>query len=95
MSDRLTAAQAAAIATDIEYRQERFKEPLGTSVLVVLLNFGSEYTRVECVRGEWHGTKADLRDQAGTMPHCPNLHPMIELPDGRRGLGLVDIEAGA
>lgn len=93
MSEKLTMTQAQEIANDIAFRQQQFSEPVEQSVLVVLLNFGSAYTQVECIRGEWHGTKADLRGQPGTLPHCPNLHPLVEMPDGRKGLGLVDLPA--
>ena len=90
MSDILTIDQARDIAKTISWRQENGeKESLEDSIMIVLLNTGDKYTKVDCVRGEWSGVKSDLR-MVGGLPHCPNGHPLFEVSGGKR-LALVDV----
>jgi len=58
------------------------------SLMVVLVNYGDQHTRVECVGREWSGTKGDLPPRDG-VPLCPNGHPMFEVGPFYR-LGLVE-----
>lgn len=88
----LTLDDANEMADAIEYRQGHFEnEDLRTSILVVVLNYGSKYTAVSCINGEWQGIKADLMPRDG-VPHCPNGHVLVEV-DGGKQLGLVDAPA--
>ncbi len=90
MSDILTIDQARDIAKTISWRQKNWeKESLEDSIAIVLLNVGDEYTKVDCVRGEWSGAKTNLR-MVGGLPHCPNGHPLFEVSKGKR-LALVDV----
>jgi len=85
----LTLAEAGAIAEAVQYRQDNWSgESLLNSVMVVLLNAGSEYTPVRCVGGEWSGTKGDLASTGGGIPLCPNGHVLLETGPGKR-LGFV------
>ena len=85
----LTLAEAGAIAEAVQYRQDNWSgESLLHSVMVVLLNAGSEYVPVRCVGGEWSGTKGDLAPADG-IPMCPNEHVLLETGPGKR-LGFID-----
>lgn len=95
MSEQLTIPQANEISEAILLRQERFTEPMHVSIMTVLLNYGDQFTPVRCVRGEWSGIKADLRKwmtTPGGLPVCPSGHVLLESSDGRKALGLVDVE---
>ncbi len=88
MSDTLNIQEAEQIAAAILWRQEHWEsESLRQSIMVVLLNHGNKYVKVECVAGEWAGTKGDL--EGSGLPRCPNGHPLFEVSGGKR-LALVD-----
>ena len=91
MSNKLTVDQAGEISDAMRFRQSHFSdEPLETSIIVVLLNWGDKYKSVVCTAGEWSGVKADLGLGEG-LPHCPNGHPLFETGGGKQ-LALVDVE---
>lgn len=89
MSAPLTVAEVQEIADRITRRQQRFtNEDFTMSVGVVLMNFGDRYVRVDCIAGEWSGTKSDLARRDG-IPLCPNGHPLLEVSEAPR-LGWID-----
>ena len=74
----LTLEDAEALAASVAYRQQRWPdESLQQSIMVVVLNFGDHWTRVDCIGGEWAGQKRDLPRTTG-IPHCPNGHVLTE-----------------
>jgi hypothetical protein len=77
------------IGKAIAHRMSKFTETVQFAASVVLLNYGDKYKEVECVKGEWSGTKADL-PPTNRLPVCPNGHPLFE-GLGKR-LALVDEE---
>ena len=86
--DTLTLQQAERIAAAIVWRQDNWEsEHIRQSIIVVLLNHGNQFTKVECTHGEWSGVKSDLEDTG--VPRCPSGHPLYELDGGKR-LALVD-----
>lgn len=85
----ISMKQAHQIADAISIRQEKFKEDLHSSLMVVLLNCGDQFTRVTCLHGEWSGIKADL-PATSYIPTCPNGHVLLEAKEGRKQLGWVD-----
>jgi len=91
MSDELSIDEAQRIATAYFDRRNRWPgEDERMSLMVVLMNYGDQHTRVECVGREWSGTKGDLPPRDG-VPLCPNGHPMFEVGPFYR-LGLVEAE---
>lgn len=86
----LTLDHLEEITRSIMTRQNLFPdEPIEMSIGVVLANYGSGYTEIQCVNGEWSGTKNDLRPGDGGIPKCPNGHVMVETSLGKE-LALVD-----
>ena len=85
----LDVKQAKEIGEAIAVRMATFTETIQFATAVVLLNYGDKYKEVECVQGEWSGTKADLRP-TDQIPLCPNGHPLFE-GMGKR-LALIDEE---
>ena len=78
----LTVNDYEQIAESIKYRQDTFEEPFAMSVGVVIANYGSKYTPIACINGEWSGIKADLSSSGG-LPHCPNGHVLLETGPGK------------
>jgi hypothetical protein len=76
------------IAEMIQHRRDNFTEDFEMSVGVVLLNYGDKYVEVQCVNGEWSGTKGDLI-RGPELPRCPNGHVLLETSNAPR-LALVD-----
>lgn len=63
----------------IKFRQQEFDEDLRMSIGVVLMNYGDSLVEVTCIKGEWHGIKADIPRRLGPgIPLCPNGHPLLE-----------------
>jgi hypothetical protein len=73
----------------IQIRQLKFPEDLRMSIGVVLMNFGDQFVEVSCIKGEWHGKKADLQSSSGHIPLCPAGHPLIETTTAPR-LALIE-----
>lgn len=90
----LTIDQAYDIADRFTARRVAFKDETDQySLMVVLLNYGDHLTRVDCINGEWSGTKGDLlRQPTGLhgfgIPKCPNGHVLTESTE-RLQLGLI------
>lgn len=79
----LTIESAADLAYTIEARMAR-GDDLIDAVLTVLLNAGDRFAVVQCVAGEWSGTKAELEPGPG-IPKCPNGHVLTQGPAPRLG----------
>ena len=84
----LTGEMAEEIVETIEFRQSHFSgETLRTSTMVVLLNYGDRLTEVECISGDWNGTKADVNVSPRGLPICPlDGRPLLEVKHWRLGL---------
>ncbi len=67
----MTIEMADEISNVIQSRQQRFQEPLDTSIKVVLLNYGDGRRIAQCTRGDWSGPKADLGQTGSGLPVCP------------------------
>jgi hypothetical protein len=87
LADRepLTLETVDAIADKIRYRMDHFEETWDFALRVILFNYGSERTGVQCISAahNWSGTKADLSPRDG-VPHCPGGHVMTETDGGWR-----------
>lgn len=81
----LNVADVENIAQKIQYRRLQFDESFEMSLGVVLMNYGDPYVKVVCIKEEWSGTKADLvpddKIAFGSIPHCPNGHPLFEISE--------------
>jgi hypothetical protein len=78
---RLDATDVEEIYRKIGMRQSMFDETFVMSLGVVLMNLGDSFVQVECIGGEWSGTKGDLAAQTifpKGIPLCPLKHPLIE-----------------
>lgn len=88
--EELTLEMASEIADVIERRQGKFNEPLGTSIRVVLLNYGDERRIAHCMSCDWSGPKSELAEAPSGLPLCPRCGaPCTEEAEGW-GLALVD-----
>jgi hypothetical protein len=91
---RLDATDVEEIYRKIGMRQSMFDETFVMSLGVVLMNLGDSFVQVECVGGEWSGTKGDLAAQTifpKGIPLCPLKHPLIEITRAPI-LALVEVE---
>lgn len=84
----LTIDQAKDIWAKFVVRRERFpNETEEMSMMVVLMNYGDQFTHIHCIHGEWSGTKGMLQPSSG-IPVCPNGHVLLE-SGNRVRLGFV------
>ena len=60
------------ISEIIQYRLEKFDEPLDTSIKVVLLNYGDSQRIAHCIRGDWSGPKSEMGRHSSGLPICPS-----------------------
>lgn len=90
MNEQLKTADYTDIVQRYLKRRELFPdEDEAITLSVVLVNYGDHLTEVRCIRGDWSGTKADIRSPIHSIPTCPYGHPLIESRQRYR-LGLIE-----
>ncbi len=62
---------AVEISDAIEFRQDRYDEPLDMSIKVVLFNYGDARRIAHCISGDWSGPKSDMDQTPSGIPACP------------------------
>lgn len=79
--DVLKIEDIEEILEAVEMRQRNFPdEPRDMTFMLVMLNIGDRYAKVDCIKGEWVGQlKKDIpRRRDGGLPLCPNGHPLTQ-----------------
>lgn len=84
---------AVEISDIIEMRQDRFDEPLATSIKVVLFGYGDSRRIAHCIFGDWSGPKSEMvQAKPNGIPLCPVCRrPATE---DENGWGLALVESG-
>lgn len=84
--DVLSASDVELIFQAINDRHQKHPdEPMMLTAVLVMLNIGDRFAKVECTEQEncrWTGIKQDLmgENSPGGIPKCPNGHPLFQEP---------------
>lgn len=90
----LNVDEVHALAEKIVDRRSKLSdEDLMTSIMVVLVNAGDQFTPVRSIDDQWSGIKADLQVTDRGVPASPHGVPCTEAVSGRWTLGWVADES--
>ena len=89
-TELMNVGMAVEISDSIEMRQDRFDEPLATSIKVVLFNYGDKRRIAYCIFGDWSGPKSDMNIAPSGLPICPKCGRSATEDENGWGLALVE-----